>query len=63
MIRQFQKIRLKNGREAIVVEILEPGTSFLVDVEIGDEEFNTDEIDISEIQSVFEEIETPIIAA
>lgn len=41
---QYDKIVLKDGRTAIIVEILEEGVAYLVDVDLPDEEWDTIEI-------------------
>ncbi|MCL2224349.1 MAG: hypothetical protein FWB96_05220 [Defluviitaleaceae bacterium] len=63
MIKQFQKVRLKSGKEAVIIEILEQGKAFLADVEISDGEYETDEIHSRDIQSVFEEVERVLVSA
>ena len=63
MIRQFQKVRLISGKEAVIIEILEPNKAFLADVEVNEGEYETDEIHAKDIKSVFEEIEQPFVTA
>ena len=63
MIELFQKVKLKSGRLAVIVEILEPNEAFLADVEISEGEYETDEIRTSDIQSVFEEVERVLATA
>jgi len=63
MIKEFQKIRLTTGEEAIVVEILEKDKAFLVDIKKAEDEYETDEITIADISSVFDEVERQIATA
>jgi predicted DNA-binding antitoxin AbrB/MazE fold protein len=60
MIKEFQKVRLKTGEEAVIVEILQKGRAFLADVKKADLEYETDEITADDIASVFVEVETPM---
>lgn len=48
-IKQYDKILLKDGRTASVVEILEEGKEYIVDVDLPDSEWETIEISQSEI--------------
>ena len=57
MIRPFQKVRLKTGEKAIIVEVLSNGQSFLADVIKDDGDYENDEITINDICGVFEEVE------
>ena len=54
-----QRIRLKSGVEAIVVEIINEGERYKVDVPCGGGDFVQREISPNGIKSVFESIETP----
>lgn len=57
LIKQFQKVRLKTGEEAVIVEILEENRVFLADVEKSEGDYETDEIHYDDIKSVFIETE------
>jgi hypothetical protein len=57
LIKQFQKVRLKTGEEAVIVEVFECGRAFLADVEKGEGVYETDEIRYDDIHSVFVETE------
>ena len=63
MIKQYQKIRLNNGRDAIVVEILGNGEAYIVDIEISESDYETETISPKDIKSVFVEVEQPFVAA
>jgi len=58
-INKHQKIRLKTGEEAVVVEILNNGKGYRVEVPQGDAHYSQREISCSDIKSVFESIERP----
>lgn len=51
-IEQYDKILLKDGRTASVVEILEEGKAYLVDVDLPGPDWDTIEIGPDEIQEV-----------
>lgn len=51
-IEQYDKIILKDGRTAFVVEILEEGVAYIVDVDLPDSEWDTIEVRQSDIKCV-----------
>ncbi|MCI8992263.1 MAG: hypothetical protein HFG80_05975 [Eubacterium sp.] len=51
-IEEYDKIKLKDGRTASVVEILEEGVAYLVDVDLPGPEWDTIEVWQEEIESV-----------
>ena len=51
-IEQYDKIRLKDGRTASVVEIFEEGEAYLVDVDLPGPEWETIDIKYGDIESV-----------
>jgi len=57
-VNKLQKVRLKTGEEAVVVEILNDGKGYRVKVPQGDAYYSQREISSSDIKSVFESIET-----
>jgi hypothetical protein len=54
-IEMFDKIQLKNGKAAHVVEIFEQGSTYAADIDEGDGEYTTDMIKHSDILCVFAE--------
>jgi hypothetical protein len=60
MIRQYDHIKLKSGKHAVIVEIWEQGVAYEADIEIMPHEYETETIKHSDIESVFIEIETPL---
>lgn len=44
MIKQYDKVRLKDGRTATIVEVLEEGVAYLVDVDLPGPDWDTIEI-------------------
>lgn len=54
-IRQYDKILLKDGRTASVIEICEPGVAYIVDVDLPGPDWETIGIMEDEIASVLEE--------
>jgi hypothetical protein len=60
---EFQKIRLKTGEVAWIVDILEPGVAYIVDVwqPLDEEsEYRTDEILHSDIECLLVEVQIPV---
>lgn len=51
-IEQYDKIRLKDGRTASVVEIFEEGVAYLVDVDLPGPEWETIDITFDDIEAV-----------
>lgn len=52
MAELFDKVRLKSGQLADIVEVYEKGVAYEADIELGDNEYDTDtifEADIVEI--------------
>lgn len=52
MAELFDKVRLKSGQLADIVEVYEKGVAYEADIELGDNEYDTDTIfeeDIVEI--------------
>ena len=61
MINQYDHIRLKSGKHAVIVEIWEQGVSYEADIEVEPGDYETDTIKHTDIESVFVEVETPIM--
>ena len=53
LIELFDKIKLKNGKTAHIVEIYEQGIAYEADIDETDGEYTTDTIKHSEILYVF----------
>ncbi len=53
-VKIYDKIILKDGRHGVVVEILEPGVAYLIDVELPGLDWDTIEIRHSDISKVVE---------
>ncbi|MCL2633329.1 MAG: hypothetical protein FWD34_02320 [Oscillospiraceae bacterium] len=60
MIKQFDHIKLKSGKRAVIVEIWEQGVAYEADIEIAINEYETKTIKHTDIESVFIEVETPL---
>lgn len=52
IIKQYDKIILKDGRTATVVDILEDGVAYLVDVDLAEDEWDTIQIKHEDIERV-----------
>ena len=51
-LQQYDKIVLKDGRTATIVEVLDDGKAYIVDVDLPGPDWETVEIDQSDIKSV-----------
>lgn len=51
-IEQYDKVRLKDGRTAYIVEIFEQGVAYLADVDLPGPEWDTIDIRHEDIESV-----------
>jgi hypothetical protein len=50
-IKQYDRVLLKDGNEAIIVEVFVPNSVFLADIE-KDDDIYTEDVTIDEIQKV-----------
>jgi ABC-type Zn uptake system ZnuABC Zn-binding protein ZnuA len=55
LIELFDKVQLKNGATAHIVEVYEQGIAYEADIDEGDGEYTTDTIKHSDILYVFVE--------
>ena len=53
MIKQYDKVRLKDGRIATIVEALEEGVAYLADVDLPGPDWDTVEIRQEDIDLEF----------
>ena len=60
MLKQYDKIKLKSGERAVIVEIWEQGISYEADIEIELDDYKTETIKHTDIESVFVEVEVPL---
>ena len=56
----YQHVRLKNGKRATIVEVLEQGKAYIADIEIAEGDYETEQIFQDDIASVFIEVEQPL---
>jgi len=56
----YQTVRLKNGKRATIVEILEQGKAYIADIEVSEGDFETEQILQADIAAVFVEVEQPL---
>jgi hypothetical protein len=63
MISLYQRVKLKNGKNAAIVEILGNGEAFIADIEISEGDYETETIYPKDIKSVFVEVEQPFATA
>ncbi|MDR0461653.1 MAG: hypothetical protein LBH62_09605 [Nitrososphaerota archaeon] len=60
MIKQYDHIKLKSGKHAVIVEVWEQGVSYEADIEMFPDEYATQTVKHTDIESVFIEVETPL---
>jgi len=62
MIREYTKVRLKTGEIAHIIEILEQNVAYVAEIirQSGEFSVTIDQINHSEIESIFVETETPL---
>ena len=63
MIKQYDKVKMKDGKYAIIVEVLEPQKAYIADIEIGEDDYDTETIFYSDIAALMVEIEQPLYIA
>jgi hypothetical protein len=52
---------MKDGKFAVIVEILEPQKAFIADIELSEGDYTTETIFYSDIAALIIEIEQPIV--
>ena len=62
MIEQYNKVKLKSGEYAIIVEICEQGVAYIADIEVEEGDYETETIYHSDILAKIVEVEQPMIA-
>lgn len=61
MIKQYDQVKLKSGKHAVIVEIYEQGIAYEADIEVALGEYETETIKHTDIESVFVEVERPLV--
>jgi hypothetical protein len=61
MIEQYDKVKLKDGKYAIIVEILEPKKAYIADIEISEGDYSTETISYADIVAKMIEVEQQIV--
>jgi len=52
IIKQYDKVKLKDGRTATIVEVYKPGVAYIADIDLPGPDWETVDIKESEIESV-----------
>jgi hypothetical protein len=52
MIKIYDRVKIKNGKYAVIVDILEVGKAYMADIEISDDEYSTESISHSDIDFI-----------
>jgi len=63
VIKQYDVVKLKDGRRAVIVEVLEQGVAYIADVGDCPETWETIDVSHENIVSIFEEVERSIRTA
>jgi len=63
MIKLYQKVRLNNDKDAVIVEILGDGEAYIADIELSEGDYETETIYPKDIKSIFIEVEQPFVSA
>lgn len=50
MVKKYDKVRLKDGRTATIVEVLEEGVAYLADIDLPGPDWGTEEIRQEDIE-------------
>ena len=50
MVKKYDKVRLKDGRTATIVEVLEEGVAYLADIDLPGPDWATEEIRQEDIE-------------
>ena len=53
-LKQYDKVKLKDGRTATITEILEEGVAYLVDINLPGPDWDTVEIRYDDIDAILE---------
>jgi len=59
-IKQYDEVKLKSGKYAVIVEVLEENHAFIADVEIEKYDYDTTTIFYNEIAAVVAKFEVPL---
>lgn len=62
-LQMFQRVRLKNGKTAHIIEIFNNGEAYMVDIGLGDGEFEQKTVYPKDIKNIVVEIEQPFVVA
>ncbi|MCL2058242.1 MAG: hypothetical protein FWH01_04170 [Oscillospiraceae bacterium] len=60
MIKQYDKVKLKDGKYAIIVEVLESEKAYIADIQLSEGDYTTETIMHSDIVALIVEVERPI---
>ena len=55
MIKQYDRVKLKSGKSAVIVEVYEQGVAYEADIELGDDDYATETIKHADIAYVVDE--------
>jgi len=62
VIKQYDKVKLKSGLYAVIVEVLEAQKAYIADIELSEGDYTTETIFQTDIAARIVEIEQPITA-
>ena len=59
-IEEYDKIKLKTGKTARIVEILESGVMYIAEIYEQGRRISVEHVEFQDIESVFKEVEYPL---
>jgi len=60
MIKQYDKVKMKDGKVAVIVEVLEQQKAYIADIELSPGDYITETIFYSDIAALIVEVEQPL---
>jgi hypothetical protein len=60
MIEQYDKVKMRDGKFAVIVEVLEPQKAYIADIELSEGDYTTETISYSDIAALIVEVEQPL---
>ena len=60
MINLYDEVKLKSGKYAVIVEILEQNKAYIADIELSEGDYTTETIFHEDIASLIVKVEQPI---
>ena len=59
-INQYDQVKLRTGKYAVIVEVLDENKAFIADIEIEEGDFETETIFYNDIAALIVKVEMPL---